>query len=507
MKISVLFLLCFVCSATFAKVAVKPKPAAKTVSADGHGRIALVIGNNNYFDKNHCPTLKVCRNDADSVTAALIKCGFKVICVKDQERRELIANLNTFFTELPFYDVALVYYSGHGAEMDNVNYILPTDVVIPSTRNEISSLVFKNSSIDVKSTILKEFAKRKEKTNFLILDACRINLDDLIPGSKGPGAPNEEIFSKSDKYPGTTIVFATGVRQKSFESMGANSLFTNELLKQIIIPNLSYKEVFANAAKGTKDKIKNNPNDYTGLQEPQILDMNTRKFIFNEDTTVEMATATMPSISITATYTAEDLSRVQMADRKYGYQDKRKKIVIPGRYKYADEVFHEGLAVVEYNDKFGYIDKNGDGVIATQYEKAYSFSGGVALVYDYGQYGYIDKKGDVAIPFQFKNAGTMSEGLAWVNKDGKYGYIDTSGRLAIDYQYDEAGAFYDGLAVAKKDGKWGFIDKNGTPVIDFQYESCQAFSNGLAKVMTSCMIQYIDKKGTVIKQTYREKVW
>ena len=506
MRIPLLLLMFILCTSAFAKR--QGGATESDVAATGSNRIALVIGNNNYFDKNHCPTLKVCRNDADSMSAVLRKSGFKVICIKDQERREILAAINNFVGQLPDYDVALVYYSGHGTEMDGNNYILPTDVVIPSNRNEVSTLMFKNSAVDIKTTILSEFAKRQDKSNFLILDACRINIDDFLPGSKGPGHSNsEEGFSKSDKYPGTMIAFATGVRQKSFESKGSNSVFTSELLKQIVTPNLTYKEVFARAAKNTVELISQNPNDFTGLQQPQIMDMISGKFVFVSDNSGDTKTATMPSFMVTASYSAEDLTRVQMADRKYGYEDRRKKIVIPGRYQYADEVFHEGLAVVKYNNRFGFIDKNGDGVIPTTYDKAYSFSGGIALVQDDGLFGYIDKKGGIAIPFQFKAAGSIKEGLAWVNKDGKYGYIDNAGRLVIDYQFEEAGAFSDGLAVVKKNGKWGYIDKDGGTAIDFQYESCQAFSEGLAKVTGGCMIMYINKAGAVIKQTYMENCW
>ena len=223
MRISLTLLFCCLVSiSAFAR-----KPDTKVVAGNDNGArgIALVIGNNNYFDKNRCPTLKVCRNDADSMSIALKKCGFKVICVKDKERRELLASINTFIGQLPDYDVSLVYYSGHGAEMDGNNYMLPTDVVIPNSRNEVSNLVFKNSAIDIKSTIISEFSKRQDKINFLILDACRINIDDMLPGSKGPGH-TEELFNNAERYPGTTIVFATGVRQKSFESTGSISLFT-----------------------------------------------------------------------------------------------------------------------------------------------------------------------------------------------------------------------------------------------------------------------------------------
>ena len=56
--------------------------------------------------------------------------------------------------------------------------------------------------------------------------------------------------------------------------------------------------------------------------------------------------------------------------------------------------FYDGLAVVELNDKFGYIDKTGREVIPLIYDNAYSFSNGLAIAELHGNWGYIDKQGN-----------------------------------------------------------------------------------------------------------------
>ena len=472
------------------------------------GRVALVIGNDNYQDKVHFPSLKVCRNDVDSMATALKASGFYVLTVKDGNRKVIKENIDKFIEMLPANDVALVYYSGHGAEMDSRNYIIPTDLMNPRTGNEVVKLMFKNSAIDVQSTIMSAFAKRQDKVNFLIIDACRVSLEDNSrPNSKAPKTGNDN-FSNNDQQPGTTIVFATGERQKSFESKGNNSVFTNELLKHMLIPNLSYKDVFNNAAAGTEELVSKYPNDYVGLQQPQIIDRGTRKFSFIVDETKKAQPEEMRSVSMPAFVvkpTIQDnavLKRYQNADLSYGYTDQDNKIAILPKYDFCDEEFHEGLAFVQMGKKFGYIDRKGTMVIPCIFDRASSFANERALVYKDGKYGYIDKKGALAIGLQFNSAGTFSEGLAVVKIDDKYGFIDKDGKLVINYTYEEAGSFFDDRACIKSHGKYGYIDKTGKIILPCIYSEFASFKDGLATVKIDDRILKISPIGEVIKEIY-----
>lgn len=115
----------------------------------------------------------------------------------------------------------------------------------------------------------------------------------------------------------------------------------------------------------------------------------------------------------------------------------------------------EGMAAVEYRDRWGYVDTDGNLVIECQYDDAGNFSEGLAAVEnDKDLYGYIDKTGAVVIPFQFDDAKDFHEGLAAVKKDKQWGYITKAGILVIPYQYGDAEAFYQGVAQVKKNGKW-----------------------------------------------------
>ncbi|PPJ62334.1 WG repeat-containing protein [Cuspidothrix issatschenkoi] len=98
--------------------------------------------------------------------------------------------------------------------------------------------------------------------------------------------------------------------------------------------------------------------------------------------------------------------------------------------------FHEGLASVNIDDKWGYIDKTGKIVIPLQFNKVGNFHEGLAGVEIDYKWGYIDKTGKIVVPpefeteaeyderkAKFKEAESLKEGLKPVKMGRKYGYI------------------------------------------------------------------------------------
>ena len=159
---------------------------------------------------------------------------------------------------------------------------------------------------------------------------------------------------------------------------------------------------------------------------------------------------------------SEGLALVEI-NGKYGYIDKTGTVVIPAKFDYAWP-FSEGLAMVDINDKDGYIDKTGTMVIPAKFDVAWSFSEGLATVNINDKYGYIDKTGTMVIPAKFDYAVCFSEGLAWVNINGKYGFIDKTGTVVIPAKFDDTFGFYEGKAHVELNGRWFYIDRNGNEV-------------------------------------------
>jgi WG containing repeat len=107
---------------------------------------------------------------------------------------------------------------------------------------------------------------------------------------------------------------------------------------------------------------------------------------------------------------------------------------------------------------------------------------GVANVEANGEWGYIDKTGKKAIPPQYH--ANWPEGLDAHFKDGKWGHINETGKTIIPPLYAAVHKFSEGLAAVKNGDKWGYIDNSGKMVIPPQYLMADNFSEGLAAVMT-----------------------
>ena len=88
------------------------------------GRVALVVGNSTY---SHIARLPNPENDAADMAAALQRLGFEVTTAQDADRASLNEALRVFTRQSVGADMALVFYAGHGLEMDGVNYLVPVD--------------------------------------------------------------------------------------------------------------------------------------------------------------------------------------------------------------------------------------------------------------------------------------------------------------------------------------------------------------------------------------------
>ena len=127
-------------------------------------RVALVIGNSNY---QYAGALPNPRNDATDIAAALRQLEFKVIEGTDLSRAGMEKSLRQFGDAAFQADVALLFYAGHGIEINGSNYLLPVDAKL-STENDAA---FEAIPMDL-ALRMTEPAKR---LRIVILDACRNN--------------------------------------------------------------------------------------------------------------------------------------------------------------------------------------------------------------------------------------------------------------------------------------------------------------------------------------------
>ncbi|MBI4748795.1 MAG: WG repeat-containing protein [Acidobacteria bacterium] len=171
--------------------------------------------------------------------------------------------------------------------------------------------------------------------------------------------------------------------------------------------------------------------------------------------------------------------------------------------------FQEGLAAVQIDNKWGFINLQGQVVIQPEFEIAYDFSEGLSLVFKDGKYGFITPSGDWQIPPQLISASSFHNGRAKIlviaqDEAESYGFCDRQGKLVIPAEFEDASNFSEGLAAVRKNGKWGFIDAEGKVVVPFQFQTADSFSSGRAAVFLGNGVTpdakygYIDSTGNVV---------
>lgn len=191
-------------------------------------RIALVIGNSNYSSVSKLTNPK---NDANDIESVLQKLNFNVTKLLDASLIEIQQAVNKFLYELDEYAVGLLFYAGHGMQINGKNYIAPVDLKLEDERKTTVSCYCLNK-------FLEEVSIYKGKTIICILDACRDN-----PFATGRGLTTG--FTHFDNSPkGTIIAYSTSADCTASDGFGSNGLYTQVLKDALMIPNLKIEEMF-----------------------------------------------------------------------------------------------------------------------------------------------------------------------------------------------------------------------------------------------------------------------
>ena len=128
-------------------------------------RVALVIGNSAY---QNVARLSNPANDATAMTETLKGAGFDVVeTLRDLKTSEMRRALRDFSDKTRDADVAVVYYAGHGIEVDGTNYLVPVDAVL-----ERDIDIYDEAFALDRILVAIEPARQ---LRLVILDACRDN--------------------------------------------------------------------------------------------------------------------------------------------------------------------------------------------------------------------------------------------------------------------------------------------------------------------------------------------
>lgn len=202
------------------------------------GRKALVIGIDAY---SNVPPLQKAVSDAQAVAKALTAIGFAVSLQENPDRRALLGGLSAFSAEFAEGDEVVIFFAGHGIEMDGRNFLLAADV--PALRlGDETFLAGEGIAVDL---VIDTVKARKARVATFILDACRDNPfapsgTRSLGGARGLATP--------PAVEGTFIIYSAAAGQSALDRLSEtdpdpNSVFTRALLPLLAQPGLSISDL------------------------------------------------------------------------------------------------------------------------------------------------------------------------------------------------------------------------------------------------------------------------
>lgn len=210
-------------------------PAASSELQQGNQkRFALILANQNY-EKNPLPNIQ---NDALLMDKTLKSIGFTTTVVLDGTRSSMLEGIRRFKASLTPGSFVLFYYSGHGAQVDGENYLIPTD---NGQLDDADAAKDQCIPLGGPNGLLEKLGRSPGQLNLIILDACR---DDPFPAAtKSQGSKGLAVVARP--VSGDYIAMAASPGQTaSANPKGMNSLYTQELVQRLATPGLRLEDVF-----------------------------------------------------------------------------------------------------------------------------------------------------------------------------------------------------------------------------------------------------------------------
>src|SRR5712691_11041818 len=198
-------------------------------------RVALVLGNSAYQNVARLPNPV---NDGTVIAATLKNAGFDVVDSRhDLPAAETRRALRDFADRARDADIAVVYYAGHGIEVDGANYLIPVDAKL-----ERDTDVYDEALSLERVLVAIEPAR---KLRLVILDACRDNpFARTMKRTVASRAIGQGLAKVEPTNPNVLIAYSAKAGSTAADGDGTNSPFTSALSHHLTKPGLDVRRAF-----------------------------------------------------------------------------------------------------------------------------------------------------------------------------------------------------------------------------------------------------------------------
>ena len=413
------------------------------------GRVALVVGNSAYA---HIGRLPNADNDARDMSVALRRLGFEVTTELDADRVELNEALRAFTRRSLGADVSLVFYAGHGMEMDGANYLVPVDARLE-----------RDGDVRFETVTLEDMLASTlgASLRLVILDACRNNplarsIQRTLAGRSVSGGSfgdlNEDLLGDE-----TLVAYAAAAGTTAADGRGRNSPYTAALLAHLEQPveiGLLFRRVRAQVLASTNGQQR--PHEYQSLVGEHYLSVPPTAESVTVEAALPVAVVDAPVVDAVAPEAVDiDVAELDVAQlRQLAEQgDARAQTELGERYEDGRDGVQQdyGMAVSWFRRAADQGNASGQDALGFMYQR------GRGVAQDYGEavrwYRRAAEQGDASgqhnLGFMYHNgrgvAQDYGEAVRWYRRAAEQG--DDGGQNNLGFMY------WTGRGVAQDDGE------------------------------------------------------
>lgn len=206
----------------------------ETLAATGK-KVALVMGNSAYKYAVELPNPK---NDAKLMAETFRTSGFTVIEGEDLDKTGMKSLVDQFTEAAYDAEIAVIYYAGHGLQVDGRNYLVPIDGQLESAAQ------LKTRTLTADELLAAQ--PPDPAVSIVILDACRDNplarsLAKVLPASRSSatgGLAAVQTNNQGSGAGGLLIAYSTDPGAVALDGKGINSPYTAALARHLTTPGL-----------------------------------------------------------------------------------------------------------------------------------------------------------------------------------------------------------------------------------------------------------------------------
>lgn len=223
---------------------------------NGHDRLALIIANEEY---QYINSLDNPIKEVNKIDAKLKELGFKTYKYNNLTNEEMLNKIDKFNQELSSKKepIAFFYYSGHGSQVDNQAYLIPTNVDTKKPEN----IRFRAIKVE---EVLSRISQDNNYANILIIDACR----DVPLGNKG----GEKGLGQIEKISSKSLVL--------FSTQPGKIAKDNSTFNKIVLKHISKVKPFLMVVNNISREVAKETNNF---QIPTSQDVIFPNLILNEN--------------------------------------------------------------------------------------------------------------------------------------------------------------------------------------------------------------------------------